>query len=101
MTNKVLEVARFKLIAGASAGDLQLAQAAVRKFLDTCSGFLSRRISSGQDGTYLDIVEWDSDAEAKAAAKKFLETPSLLPFMQMIDMATLTMEHREIVWELK
>ncbi|MFN8829418.1 MAG: antibiotic biosynthesis monooxygenase family protein [Labrys sp. (in: a-proteobacteria)] len=93
----VVEITRFRLVAGAEETALIAASAAVDGFLRTRPGFLARRLSAGEDHTYVDHVEWASLATATAAAEIAMTLPALAPFMALIDPASLSMEHNRLV----
>lgn len=93
MKNHVIEVVSFKLAKGVSDDDFLATQPSLKKFLDTCEGFINRRLSISEDGLWLDHVEWASMEAAKAAAEDFTQQESLKPLMQAIDMPSVSMHH--------
>ena len=67
MTNKIIELAQITLADGKTEKDLALASTAFqRDFLNGQDGFLSRDLVRRPDGTYLDIIHWESRAKADA-----------------------------------
>lgn len=93
MKNHVIEAVTFKLAKGISDNDFLATQPSVEKFLQTCEGFINRRLSSGEDGLWLDHIEWTSMEAAKAASDIFMQQESLKPFMHAMDMSSVAMHH--------
>jgi len=94
----VLETSRFKTRAGISDEQLVAAsQEAHDGFLSTCKGLVSRELLKGDDGSWLDIVEFDSIDDARAAMAAFRGHPSTRAFEAAIDPETARMEHFEPV----
>ena len=67
MTDKIIELAQFTLADGKTEQELVLASATFqRDFLNGQDGFLSRDLVRRSDGTYLDIIHWESREKADA-----------------------------------
>ncbi len=96
MITRTIELVTFKLAEGADeAAFLNHAETANR-FLGTCQGFVSRRLSKCEDGDWVEHVEWESLAAAEEAARKFMEEDSLKPMLAAIDPASVTMRHNTL-----
>ena len=93
----VIEAVSFRLVEGVSHEDFLKAVAASEAFIAGNPGFLSRRVSAGADGEWLDYVEWESMEAAMAAGEKFVAEPCVAPLMQAIDQSTLVMRHHHLV----
>ena len=67
MMQGTIELAQVKLADGKTEEDLAAASAAFQSgFLNEQDGFLSRHLVRRPDGTYLDIVHWESREKADA-----------------------------------
>jgi hypothetical protein len=97
MSKSVLEVVTFRLAPGASGNTIDAGNAAIATFLRERPGFVARRLAKRPDGSYLDIVEWASLAEAKSAADNIMSAPGVAAFMQAIDPPSIIMEHNDLI----
>lgn len=94
----VLETVRYRTKPGVAP------EAAVKAWRDSQSfakaqpGFLSRKIAVTEDGEFLDLVEWRSMADAKAAAENFnpVKFPELMGLVEVLDESTMVMTHYEV-----
>ena len=94
----VLETVRYRIKPGITQ------EAAVQAWQDSQSfaraqrGFLSRKLAVTDDGEFLDLVEWQSMADAKAAAENFNpgKFPELLGLVEVLDESTMVMTHYEV-----
>jgi heme-degrading monooxygenase HmoA len=67
MTQEVIELAQIKLAEGKNEQDLTAASDAFqRDFLNGQDGFLSRHLVRRAQGSYLDIIHWESREKADA-----------------------------------
>ena len=67
MTHHIIELAQIKLADGKTEQDLALSSTIFqRDFLDGQDGFLSRDLVRRPDGTYLDIIHWETREKADA-----------------------------------
>lgn len=67
MTEQILELAEIKLARGSSEEDLLSASTVFQtEFLDNQDGFIRRDMVRKGDGTYLDVILWQSRAHADA-----------------------------------
>ena len=97
MTRHVIELVTFKLAPGVSKEEFLKTVPPSNEFLEGCTGFISRRLSCNEDGTWVEHVEWDSMAAAKAASDAFMITQSLKPMMQAIDGKNAIMRHNQLM----
>ena len=81
MSEHVIETVTFRLADGLSETDFLKSAEAASSFLKSCPGFVSRRLSAGEDGVWLDLVEWTSADAAKTAIAKAAKTPGLAAFL--------------------
>ena len=101
MTNHVVEAVTFRLASGITDTDFVGTLGATNAYLKTCPGFVSRRLSRAEDGTWLDHIEWETLDAAHAAAKAFPAQPTVAPFIRAIDPGSAQMRHNTIVTSLE
>ncbi len=89
----VAEIVTFRLVPGTAEAPFLAAAAAAQAWLTSAPGFLSRRLSRGEDGTWTDHVAWASRTDALAAADAFPSDPRTEAFLRCIDMKSLAMRH--------
>jgi antibiotic biosynthesis monooxygenase (ABM) superfamily enzyme len=94
----VIELVRFKLIAGVTQEDYVAACAKTDAFVQAQPGFRARALSLAEDGTWTDYVTWADMDSAQAAAKAFPENEYAQAIMGMIDGSTLQMWHETKLW---
>ena len=94
MTGQVIETVTFELAEGVSAEAFLSTNRALETFLDECPGFLARRLSKGEDGTWLDYVEWRDMETATAASEAFMQRDDLKPLLESIRPDSVKMTHR-------
>lgn len=93
----VVETARFKTKPGVSDKQLLAAsKVAYDGYLSKCKGFVSRELLKTSNGTWLDIVHFESMEDAQVAAENFAGNPSAKAFEEAIDPATAKMSHYEV-----
>jgi hypothetical protein len=95
MQGSIVEVVRFKLKSGVNDEAFLQSLAATTAFLSGRKGFVNRRLLQGEDGGWLDLVEWATldDAQAAAAAFSPDRDPGLAAFIGALDMSEGTMQH--------
>jgi hypothetical protein len=82
-----LEITTFKL-AGSSGAEFVTANDDINVYLKSQPGFRWRRITQHGDGTVIDIVAWDTMAEAEAGARGITTAMRHSPVHSSIDMRT-------------
>ena len=97
MGNHVIEVVTFKLADGVSEAEFLKTVPASNDFLNTRDGFISRRLSRDDQGTWMEHIEWETLAAATAASEAFMNQASLKPLMQAIDGANAKMSHNQLM----
>lgn len=90
-----IELVTFRLQKGDTQGFVD-ANAAINDWLKRQPGFVSRHLAERDDGSYLDIVFWQSHADALAASAKMMEEMAQSEAMTMIDPMGLDMSHGTI-----
>ncbi len=90
-----VELVTFRLQKGDTQGFVD-ANAAINDWLKRQLGFVSRHLAERDDGSYLDIVFWQTHADALAASNKMMEEMAQSEAMTMIDPMGLDMSHGTI-----
>jgi hypothetical protein len=93
MTQHTIETVTFKLNPGVSRGAFANAAMAISDFARKRDGFIARRLSVGDDGLWIEHIEWASLAAAKAAAADIGTDPALAAAMGMIDGPSVKLYH--------
>ena len=97
MPNRVIEVVTFKLADGIQDSDFLAASKAITTFAQKQDGFIGRRLSVAEDGTWMDHVEWETMEAAQAAMEAFPKDENLAPVVAMIDAEAMTMSHHALM----
>lgn len=93
----IVETAWFRTKAGVSEKEfLAASNMAHDGYLSKCKGFVSRELLKGADGQWVDVVHFNTHADADAAARDFPRSPSAKEFEAAIDPATAKMMRFEI-----
>ncbi len=96
-TSNIIEIVSFKLAKSVSDDAFLNTIPLTSSFLQTCDGFISRHLSKGDDGEWVDHVQWANMADAQSASQKFMADKSLLPFMEKIENTSVTMRHNSLL----
>jgi antibiotic biosynthesis monooxygenase (ABM) superfamily enzyme len=99
-SDPVTEIVTFRLAPGVTEAAFLAAARGTEAFVAAAPGFVSRRLSRGEDGTWTDHVEWSSMADAVAASEALMADPAALPFLQAIDPATISMRHETLLMRM-
>lgn len=97
MLKPVMELVTFKIIANCTPEAFAAACESVNAWVRNQPGFQSRTVSCSEDGTWFDVVLWDSAEVAHAAAAKMMTELGQCDFMAMIDPNSIKMQHLQIV----
>jgi len=92
-TTNIIEIVSFKLAKGVSDEAFLKTIPLISVFLKTCDGFILRHLSRGDDGEWVDYVQWANMANAQSASQKFMGDKSLKPFMEKIESTSVNMRH--------
>jgi hypothetical protein len=89
-TNKItVEWAPFTLAEGVDEATLLAASEALQsEFISKQSGFISRELLKGEGNQWVDIIHWNSLAEAEQAARQAADSPICFKYfalMQNVD----------------
>jgi hypothetical protein len=96
MTNQpVVEVVLFRLKAGVEDETFLREAAVVQAWIEQQPGFISRELLKAPNDQWLDTVRWASLETAERAAAIIMNEDHCMPFMSMIDEASIQMWHFE------
>jgi len=96
MSKHVIETVTFKLNDGASRADFIAAAEQMNTWVKERPGFLQRRLSRTEDGTWIEQIEWADLASAKAAAAEVGKAPANASAMSAINGPTVQLMHSEL-----
>ena len=87
------EVVLFRAKTGVSRDELISAFAATQAIIENFDGFIKRTLLEGENGQWIDMVQWQSLAQAQTAAEKVMQMPELAQSFAVIDESTIQMLH--------
>ena len=96
MTKHVIETVTFKLEQGVSKEEFLKTVPCSTDFVKEQPGFISRRLSCAEDGSWIEHIEWECMADAKRAAILIGQTDSVKPFLKCIDGPSAKLTHSEL-----
>jgi hypothetical protein len=89
-----VEVSQFRLVPGANdQAFLDAAEKTQTGFLEEQEGFVGRDLLRTDDGSWMDIVRFQSAEAAQAAFERFAGHPSVKAFESMLDPDSVSMTH--------
>ena len=94
--NAVIEMVTFTLLDNASDEQFIQANHHLNRWVQRQPGFQNRTLVKQDNGTWLDMVQWQTQAQAGAAAEKFMEDMAQSECMAMIDPESVVMAHHDI-----
>ncbi len=95
----VIENVSFRLKPDSNVDGFLKSNEAVDAWLSAQPGFVTRTLSEGEGGMWLDHVEWATMDAAKAAADAMMKEATLAPFASQIDETTVQMRHNTLRWK--
>lgn len=96
MPIRVIETVTFKLNEGISREEFARAAEKMNTYVTGCPGFISRRLSCTEDGTWIEHIEWRDMDAAKAAAAGLGNDPANAAALSAISGPTVTMMHSDL-----
>jgi hypothetical protein len=94
---QIIETVTFRTLAGSDPLTVAQASNTMTPFLARQTGFISRRLSVGDDGIWLEHVHWANMDAAQAAAKAIGNAPEAAALLALIDMQSVTMRHDTLI----
>jgi Antibiotic biosynthesis monooxygenase len=90
----ILEVSKFRLVPGTDEeAFLEAAEETQSGFLGQQEGFASRDLLRADDGSWMDIVRFETSEAAQAAFEGFAGHPGVKTFESMLDPSSVSMTH--------
>ncbi len=96
MSKTVIETVTFKLNEGVSREDFVSAAKGMSSWVEARPGFVHRRLSCTEDGTWIEHIQWDNMDAAKAAAAEIGKVPGNADFLAAINGPTVQLMHSEL-----
>lgn len=96
MSKHVIETVLFKLEEGVSKEDFIKHAETMRPFVEGQKGFVHRRLSCTEDGTWIEHIEWESMEDAKSAAANIGSSELTKDFGKAINGPSVQMMHSEL-----
>ena len=93
-----LEIVTFKIKDGVMLPDFLKAAAELEEgFAKKQEGFLCRTFGRGEGNDWVDVIRWQTMADAEAASKAAMQSAACAPMFGMIDEPSVKMMHFEIL----
>ena len=92
---ETLEIVTFRLKPGTEAGFVAN-NGAISDWLARQPGFLGRHLGRREDGTWVDVVRWQTMEQARASADRIMAEIGDSAALQAIEPASVDMNHAEI-----
>lgn len=96
MSKNVIETVTFKLHDGVSREEFAAAAKGMNAWVEARPGFMHRRLSCTEDGTWIEHVQWEDMDAAKAAAAEIGKVPGNADFLSAINGPTVQLMHSEL-----
>lgn len=93
MSIPTLEIVQFRLKADVDQQAFLATVAETQAALAQLPGYIRRDVLQSDDGIWVDMVYWQSNAEALSAAAAFATMPEMASFVQLLDQQSITMLH--------
>lgn len=97
----VIEVALFRLAAGADSESFVAAAATAGEWLRRQAGFVRRELGQEDGGQWVDLVHWTTLDAAQDAANRISSAAEPRPMMGMIDPESVRLLHPRVVSRLE
>ncbi len=98
--NSTIELVNFKLKSDQDESKLNDLAPLMNEFLKTQPGFYYRTLIKDTDGTFMDIVHWESEEKAKAASDKLMQQPWASELMAITDESSMNFRHIPAIAEI-
>ena len=100
MTKHIIETVLFTLEDGIDGETFSASIPGSTAFMESCPGFIARRLSSNADGQWIEHVEWETMDAAKAAGSRIGSDPNTQSFVKCINGSSVKIFHTELVTAL-
>lgn len=96
MTQHTIETVTFKLATGVTKMEFLKTVPASTTFVQARTGFISRRLSCSDDGTWIEHIEWASMEDAQSASNALMKDKTVQSFLHSIDGQNATVQHTQL-----
>jgi len=96
MSKNVIETVTFRLNDDVSRDEFVDAAKDMNAWVEARPGFLYRRLSCTEDGTWIEHIQWTDMDAAKAAAAEISKAPGNARFLSAINGQTVQLLHSEL-----
>lgn len=92
-----LEIVIYKVNPGTTVSEFMKVSADMEEgFARKQKGFLSRTFARNGNDEWIDVIRWETMADAENASKAAMQSPVCAPMFGMIDEASVRMMHFDI-----
>lgn len=96
MSKVVIEITQFRLVKDVVDQEfLREAEQVQHLFLEKQPGYIDRELLKDEEGQWIDVLHWETIAQAQAAAQAMLQEPACQGFIRMIEPQSVKMLHLE------
>ena len=96
MAKVVIEMTQFRLVNDVADQEfLRESEQVQHVFLEKQPGYIDRELLKDEAGQWVDLLHWETAAQAQSAAQSMLAEPACQGFIAMIDLQSITMLHFE------
>lgn len=93
----VIETVTFRLVDETEPGTFEAHADGASMWIKQQPGFVSRCLSSNDDGLWIEHIEWATLDDARAAAQRIGTSDAARPFIAAIDGTSVTMHHTRVM----
>lgn len=94
---QIVEITEFTHVDGTDDATLLEASAGIQADLESFPGFVRRDLLRGEDGTWVDLVWWESKDAAESAVETAMTLEAFGRYFSLIDESSIEMHHFETV----
>lgn len=96
-----IEMVLFTPVTGLTNEEVIRSLESLNPILNTFPGFISRRVCRRDDGSWMDLVTWESMELAKAAAENIMSYPDAAKAFEVIEEKSIRMNHYilQMLWD--
>lgn len=96
MKHHTIETVTFRLEDGVTRAQFLETVDMSTDFVRSQPGFIARRLSCAEDGTWIEHIEWESLETAQAAASTISHAESVKPFLKCINGPSAKLTHSQL-----
>jgi hypothetical protein len=88
-----VEYMHFNLIEGANPDDFLRETLAVDSILENYKGFVARHLARNSDGSWVEVVYWETLKDAEEALPRFVKDERTKGFLSLVDSESLSVKY--------